>query len=452
MAIASWWKNDSPYSLPGSQVTVHTRTWKFHALRLFLAAVAVVLAGWSVGYTLPAVIIALAVYIGWHAINIWRLNRWLTESAAEVPRSRGIWSDLFQNINSLEQKNQRQKDHYREKMDEFQSLSDAFPDAVLILDEKGALSWINHAAMSLLDLRSPQDLGQSVTSLLRGPDFSNWLEEHDNAQNGEAANVLEMQSPAGDNTWLQISATPFRSNQRLIILRDITDVQNVERMRRDFVANFSHELRTPLTVLMGYLELLQQQPGRPMAGAIEKMQDQTRQMENMLNDLLELSRLQSSDIQSAEVFVDIPAMLTRLRSQVEELSQEKHQLLFDVQEGLHLRGNESDLESAFLNLLTNAVRYTLENGTIKVAWHDSPDGPCLSVRDTGIGIPSREIPRLTERFYRVGADRARQSGGTGLGLAIVKHVLNAHQASLIINSELNVGSEFICKFPAERKK
>jgi two-component system phosphate regulon sensor histidine kinase PhoR len=306
--------------------------------------------------------------------------------------------------------------------------------------------------MSLLDLRSPQDLGQSVTSLLRGQNFSSWLEAQKDAQAGDADFELEMQSPAGDNTWLQVSAKPFRNNQRLIILRDITDVQNVERMRRDFVANLSHELRTPLTVLMGYLELLQQQPGQTMAGAIDKMQDQARQMQNMLNDLLELSRLQSGELQSEEVIVDVPAMLNRLKAQAEELSQEKHQLLFDVQEDLHLCGYESDLESAFHNLLANAVRYTLENGTIRVNWHDSQDGPCLSVRDTGIGIPSRDIPRLTERFYRVDADRARKSGGTGLGLAIVKHVLNEHQASLVIKSELNVGSEFICKFPANRKR
>ena len=426
---------------------MHIRTWKFHALRLFLCALVVILAGWFIGYPLLAFNFALAIYILWHAFNIWRLNRWLTKSAEVVPKSYGIWADLFQSIDSLEQKNQRLKDDYEDRIDKFRSLSDAFPDAVLILDEKGALSWINHAAMSLLNLRSPQDLGQSVTSLLRGRDFADWLDAHNEAQNG-----LEMQSPAGDNTWLHVSAAPFRNKQRLIILRDITNVQNVERMRRDFVANLSHELRTPLTVLLGYLELLQQQAEGTMADAVERMESQARQMENMLNDLLELSRLQSNEIPGEEKFVDVPAMLIRLRTQAEELSQHKHELLFDVQEDLYLHGNESDLESAFHNLLANAIRYTLENGTITVNWYDSPDGPRLSVRDTGIGIPARDIPRLTERFYRVGADRARKSGGTGLGLAIVKHVLNSHQATLIIDSELNVGSVFTCNFPAGRKR
>ena len=431
---------------------MHVRTLKFHAFRLILGAASVVLAGWFIGYPLHAIILALVTYIIWHAVNIWRLKRWLAEPAGAVPKSYGIWADLFQSINSLEQKTQRQKDQYVEQIEKFQSISDAFPDAVLILDEKGVLSWFNHAAMTLLNLRSPRDLGQSVTNLLRGRDFADWLNAHTEAQNEEAQNGLEIQSPAGDNSWLHVSTMPFRNNQRLIILRDITNVKNVERMRRDFVANLSHELRTPLTVLLGYLELLQQQSGGTMADAIERMLGQARQMENMLNDLLELSRLQSSEIQTREEFVDVPAMLTRLRKQAGELSQQKHKLLFDVQEALCLCGNESDLESAFHNLLANAIRYTPEDGTITVTWRDNPDGPSLSVRDTGIGIRARDIPRLTERFYRVGADRARKSGGTGLGLAIVKHVLNSHQARLLINSELNVGSEFTCCFPAERKR
>lgn len=426
---------------------MQVRSWHFHALRLLLATAALLLTGWFFGNTLPIFLIALSIYIAWHSLNVWRFHRWLANPATKVPKSYGIWADLFQSINSIEQKRQSQKGHFREKIDQFKNLSDAFPEAVLVLDEKGTLSWINHAAMSLLQLRSPQDLGQSVTSLLRGPDFAKWLNDHSRGQSG-----LEMQSPRGDNTWLHVSAVPFQNGQRLIILRDITNVQNAERMRRDFVANLSHELRTPLTVMLGYLELLQQQSAGNMAEVIERMQAQAGQMENMLNDLLELSRLQSIENQNEEEPVDIPALLIRLRKQAEELSQARHELVFDVEENLFLSGNETDLESAFQNLLANAVRYTPESGRISVTWQDHPEGPSLSVRDTGIGIPARDIPRLTERFYRVGSDRARQSGGTGLGLAIVKHVLNSHQAELVINSELNVGSEFSCNFPAERKR
>jgi two-component system phosphate regulon sensor histidine kinase PhoR len=426
---------------------MNVKSWKFHGAILFLFAGAVLLVGWLIGYPVPALIIALAMYALWHVINFWRFHHWLQNAEGDPPASIGIWAGLFDKISALVQKNQRQNERDREMLAEFQSLTDSFPDALLILNDRGAISWANKAAMSLLLLRIPEDLGQLVTSFFRGAEFANWY-----AGWSDAEDELELHSPRSQNTWLKIKAVDLRDQRRLLILRDISNVQNVERMRRDFVANMSHELRTPLTVLLGYLELLEQQPQGKMSEAIKRMQIQGRQMQDMLNDLLELSRLQSDDVPTTDELVDVPAMLGRLRKQAEELSKGKHEIIFDVQDGLCLSGNAPDLESAFHNLLTNAVRYTLRNGTITVKWNEQEEGPRLSVRDTGIGIPKRDINRITERFYRVGSDRARQTGGTGLGLAIVKHALNAHQARLIIESELNSGSEFICIFPAERKR
>jgi two-component system phosphate regulon sensor histidine kinase PhoR len=225
----------------------------------------------------------------------------------------------------------------------------------------------------------------------------------------------------------------------------------VEQIRRDFVANISHELRTPLTVLQGYLELLQENESSDVSEAVARMLAQTAQMQMLLEDLLELSRLQSDEIHGEEEAVDIPAMLMQLKEQADELSRGRHELIFDVAPGLWMSGIASDLESAFGNLISNAIKYTPDGGTITVSWQDSEEGPQLAVRDTGIGVPGRDIPRLTERFYRVGSDRARQTGGTGLGLSIVKHVLNAHQATLKIESELGEGSVFTCTFPPERR-
>ncbi len=244
---------------------------------------------------------------------------------------------------------------------------------------------------------------------------------------------------------------PFQQDQWLIVLRDITELHNVEQVRRDFVANISHELRTPVTVFLGYLEMLQNHPEPEISSAVERMQTQALNMKSLLDDLLELSRLQSDEIQGEVQEIDIPAMVEQLKEQAEEISAGRHSLEFNVQPGIRLTGVATDLESAFRNLIINAIRYTPEKGRIMVSWLDSPDGPCFAVKDTGIGIPKRDLPRLTERFYRVGSGRGRQSGGTGLGLAIVKHVLNAHKANLVIRSELGEGSEFICQFPRERK-
>jgi len=300
--------------------------------------------------------------------------------------------------------------------------------------------------MQLLDLKDPADRGQTVTNLIRDPSFAVWLSVHDKIQG-----TLVIKCPLDDNIILQLSAVRFRKNQRLLILRDITDVHNTERMRRDLVANVSHELRTPLTVLIGYLEILKTQPEEPNPEAINRMFKQARQMYALLEDLLELSRLQDIDKQEGMVAVDIPALLAQLEEQAEDLSQGAHRFNFKVDADLKLHGVEADLKSAFQNLIVNAVKYTPDKGLIKVTWQETGGNLVLSVKDNGIGIPHRDIPRLTERFYRVGDDRNRKSGGTGLGLAIVKHVLNSHDARLEIHSEFGKGSEFRCVFPIERK-
>jgi two-component system phosphate regulon sensor histidine kinase PhoR len=421
-----------------------SRTAKHYSARFLIAAIVVLGIGWSVGHPLIALLIALAAYGIWNLANIYRLNRWLHAEGREVPQSFGVWSDIFDRISKLEKARKEQNEKYRNMIRDFQSLTDALPDATLVIDRNGNINWFNNTARLLLGLKVPEDLGQPVTNLLRGSDFANWL-----AVQSEVKSRLEMASPADENAWLSISAVDYREGERLLILRDITEVHNVNRVRRDFVANISHELRTPLTVLLGYLEMLQDTSGES-AEMVQKMRSQALQMQDLLADLLELSRLQSDRIVGEEEEVDVPAMLVQLREQVEEISRGRHDIVFEVESGVHLRGIAADIESAFRNLLVNAVNYTPAGGRIEVRWRATVHGAEMSVRDTGVGIPRRDIPRLTERFYRVASDRSRGSGGTGLGLSIVKHVLNAHQGRLLIESELGEGSEFRCVFGQER--
>jgi two-component system phosphate regulon sensor histidine kinase PhoR len=423
------------------------RSWKVHGAKLALAAAAVVAVGWLAGDLWAVAAVALSFYVTWHLVNLWRLSRWLRNPGAEVPESYGIWSDLYNNFDAMQKRNQKQEATYRSTIGEFRRLTDALPDATLVVDENDDITWFNVAARDLLGLRNPDDIGMPVTNLLRGTDFANWL-----AVQARIKSPLEIQSPRNDNIWLQVSAVTLRENERLIILRDFTDVHNVEQIRRDFVANISHEMRTPLTVIQGYLELLEQHESSEVSDAVKRMLTQTTQMQTLLSDLLELSRLQSDEIQGEEEVVDVPAMLMQIKEQAEEISRGGHELVFDIDRTLHLSGIAVDLESAFSNLVSNAVKYTPDGGRITVQWLDTEKGPQLIVSDTGIGIPRREIPRLTERFYRVGSDRARQTGGSGLGLAIVKHVLNAHEAELAIQSELGAGSQFRCAFPPDRAR
>ncbi|MDX1460469.1 MAG: phosphate regulon sensor histidine kinase PhoR, partial [Xanthomonadales bacterium] len=262
---------------------------------------------------------------------------------------------------------------------------------------------------------------------------------------------FEMTNPLNAHQHLQVSAVRYGEGQRLVIFRDVTDTHNLEKVRRDFVANVSHELRTPLTVLLGYLESMQDRSPEELRPAIAKMQSQAVNMNALLHDLLELSRLQRDENVSRAEDIDVPAMLAQLRELGQELSQGAHSIHFEVDEKLHLRGVAPDIESALRNLLQNAIRYTPEGGQVRVRWGLEHEEPVFEVLDNGPGIPRRDIPRLTERFYRVGSDRSRHRGGTGLGLSIVKHVLNAHGARLEIESELGEGSTFRCRFPAERR-
>ena len=424
-----------------------TRGLSFIAGRVLLTLLAAVLIGWLVGYPLLALLIATAALLAWQLYFLARLLRWIRSPGEDLPQARGAWADVFDGLNAIQTGTRRRLDRDRAMIGEFTSLTDAFPDATLVLDRNRMITWFNQAAQRMLNLREPNDLGRPVTNLIRDPAFADWL-----AVQGEVRSPLEMPSPRGDERWLTATAVPFRDDHRLIVLRDTTEVHRLERIRRDFVANISHELRTPLTVIQGYLELLDDHPSADVAEAVRKMLSQTVQMQALLNDLLELSRVQSGALKEGEEVVNVPALLMQLKEQAEELSRGAHDIDFDIDQRLQLVGHAPDLESAFRNLIGNAIKYTPKGGRITVSWQENPDGPCFRVADTGIGIPKRDIPRVTERFYRVGSDRARQTGGTGLGLAIVKHVLNAHKASLKIESQLGEGSSFSATFPAGRSR
>lgn len=423
------------------------KNWLSYVAKLMLMAAIIGFAGWMTGHFLLSLVIAAVAYIAWHITNLWRLYLWVNEPDREVPQGTGLWSDIFDGINFMGIRTRDQLSKTRALSAGLKNLTDAFPDAMLVVNQDGVISWLNAAAARLLRYDISAIIGRPLTSHLRDPEFAKWL-----PIDPQAKNPLDMPSPLQDGRWLTARAATLNENDQLVILRDTTGFHNVEQMRRDFVANISHELRTPLTVLRGYLELLEDNPSEDVSQSANRMLGQALQMQRLLDDLLELSRLQSAELRGEDELVNVPAMLNQLREQAEDLSRGNHRIQCSVDSQLFLSGVGPDLESAFRNLITNAVKYTPRGGTISVTWERTAHGPRLTVSDTGIGIPGRDIPRVTERFYRVGSDRARETGGTGLGLAIVKHVLNSHQAQLGITSELGLGSEFTCTFPDQRAR
>ncbi|OHC83533.1 MAG: phosphate regulon sensor histidine kinase PhoR, partial [Sideroxydans sp. RIFOXYD2_FULL_59_7] len=256
-----------------------------------------------------------------------------------------------------------------------------------------------------------------------------------------------------DDLILSIKLISYGENQRLLISRDITQLQRIETMRRDFVANVSHELRTPLTVVNGFVETLQAMPSRDneMAQrALYLMGEQTDRMEHLVDDLLTLSRLEDDQNRLREEKVEVGTLLEEVTRDGKLLSNGRHRIELRENCGANLNGSREELRSAFSNLVSNAIRYTPDGGSIDVRWSQHDGHALFAVQDSGIGIAQQHIARLAERFYRVDRSRSRETGGTGLGLAIVKHVAMRHQARLHIVSEEGRGSTFSIIFPVAR--
>ena len=319
----------------------------------------------------------------------------------------------------------------------------ALRDAVILLNEDDNLEWWNQAAQDLLSLQEG-DTGKSIFDFIRVPEFRQYYQT--TTTHDEGVHIESWQDP---KRYLKCELTPF-GDEKLLIIYDVTRLQHLEEMRRDFVANVSHELRTPLTVMMGYLENFSDQPDMPphWRRGFELMTQQTARMNRIVNDLLLLSRIEIEESHELN-YIDMTRLLTNVYDDAQAYNQEyKHSihLQIDTYDGLY--GSEMYLNSALSNLVVNAIKYTPKGGNITISWTRTSDGCRFAVEDDGIGIAPEHIARLTERFYRIDKGRSRATGGTGLGLAIVKHVLYQHEANLQIESVEGVGSTFSMVFPA----
>ena len=318
------------------------------------------------------------------------------------------------------------------------------PDGVVIMDDVLFLEWCNPVAEQHLGLKMATDKGMRVTNLVRSPEFIDYIIL------GRYDEPLTLKL---DERKLIVRLIPFENRRQILVTHDVTELDKIDQMRRDFIANASHELRTPLTVINGFLEIAHTQPDldpETRARHLELMVDQGKRMQNLVDDMLVLTRLESLDYPVREEVLDMHNLLEQVRAEGEALSagRQKVSLKFN---GPRLKGSQDELRSAIGNLVSNAVRYTPEGGDITIRWFENEQGPCCSVSDTGIGIKPEHIARLTERFYRVDKGRSRETQGTGLGLAIVKHVLARHDAQLRIESEAGKGSTFTIQFPARSR-
>ena len=421
--------------------------WTFALARLAGILLVGLCAGLLIGPIWVWVLVAACLYLGWQLLNLYRLDRWLRlRSQIDPPVIGGIWGDIIGQVVRLHRRKNYHKQRLVQLYRELRHSTTALPDGVIILSKQREIVWFNRQAARLLGLRRPIDVGLRIDNLIRSPEFAHYLHGDD------FAIPLVIRPPVQLDIYLSLQLVPYGGGQSLLLVRDVTRQMRLEAMRKDFVANASHELRTPLTVISGYLDTLADDATIDHAweGPIRDMRAQAQRMNAIIADLLELSRLESTEGEAPREPIDVPHMLERMqRDALASLERPRHVLLeLDSPEGLY--GAAHEIESAFTNLLVNGLKYTLAEGTVRMRWWTDEEGAYFSVIDTGIGIPAEHIPRLTERFYRVDAGRSRGQGGSGLGLAIVKHALQRHSGWLEVQSTEGKGSTFTCRFPPER--
>lgn len=384
-----------------------------------------------------------------HHRYLQRMLNWISGPLdAPVPDANGIWGDFVSRMNRRVKTRQQEKSQLEQVLEQFQSALEALPDGVIFMDQHRRILWMNKLAVDMLDLLPTQDKGTPIEHLIREPEFVSYL------LSNHFSEPLIYHPSRRDQACYMISLISYGTDRLLLTARDLTRLEKLENIRRDFVANVSHELKTPLTVISGFIETLQTHHETLSPEKRQRYLDlamtQAGQMNRLVQDLLTLSSLESRASLEDEAVVAIYPLVTELIDSAEALSQGKHQISIDIPRELAIRGSASALRSIFGNLINNAVNYTQAGGSIRVNWRMTEDEGCFSVTDTGIGIPQKHLPRLSERFYRVDHGRSREGGGTGLGLAIVKHALSRHQGHMTVQSKENVGSTFEACFPIGR--
>jgi len=427
------------------------RTVLGQALKAPAVVAAVTLGAWLAagnGSALLVLTIGAVALIAFHLRQLKLLDDWAAGPlGAQVPEGRGVWAQVFAALHRRMRARSAYERDLRQIIERFQQASAAIPDGIVVLDAANRIEWANARAQPQLGLDLAQDRGQPIVNLVRHPEFHRYLEA------GDYGTSIVVRSQREPNRSLALQLVPFATEQKLLMSRDVTELETVARMRRDFIASVSHELKTPLTVISGFIETLEDidVDERQRRRFLELMQEQARNMRRLVADLLTLSALESDQNPVHEEHFDVVPLLLALSNDAKALSKGAHRIDLEIRDAGTVVGSRDEIASAFGNLVTNAVRYTPPQGTIRLAWRIDDDGEgVFSVIDSGIGVAPEDIPRLTERFYRVDRSRSRATGGTGLGLAIVKHVLLRHQADLAITSDPGKGSTFAVRLPARR--
>ncbi|MCS6766799.1 MAG: phosphate regulon sensor histidine kinase PhoR [Candidatus Protistobacter heckmanni] len=425
-------------------------------LLLQLAAVALAAVAGLLRGTKPAIwcaIVLVCAMLVYQVRQIGLLLRFMARPEPDaLPRGFGIWEEVYYRLNGVMRRLQRETQQAQLEHARFIQAIQASPNGVVMLDRSDHIEWCNSVAEQHFRLDNHRDQLQKIQHLVRQPVFIEYL------SGGDFHDPIVMRDMgARGQTTLSVQLIPYGEGRKLLASQDITQIEKTETTRRDFVANVSHELKTPLTVLAGFLETVRDLPlsEEDRQRYIETMHSQAMRMQSLVDDLLTLAKLEGNTAPPEDKIMPMGLTMERLRADADALSGGRHRIQMECDADWDLAGSEVELMSVFGNLVSNAVRYTPDGGTIKFSWHGPVPGQegstaNFSVQDSGIGIAAEHLPRLTERFYRVDRGRSRSTGGTGLGLSIAKHVLSRHNATLDVQSEIGKGSTFTARFQPSR--
>jgi two-component system phosphate regulon sensor histidine kinase PhoR len=426
---------------------VYRPAWQ-HVIALVVSLLIVLAIGWLAGRPALYAALFLSAIAAWQAWNLIRYERWLRlRASTKPPNMNGLWGEAVATSHRMQRRKVFHKRRVLVLLREFRRMTSAMPDGAILLSGTHEILWFNRTAGRWLELRRKIDYGIRIENLIRHPEFVEYVEK------GGAGTPPRLHLQKNSDRWLQFNLVATNNwGLQLLIIRDVTNEARLEHMRRDFVANASHELRSPLTVIGGYLDALADDTTIDPAWRepVREMQRQSDRMRGIVQDLLELSRLEAGGGEAEQTPVDVGGMLALLRKEVLSRPDRPSDVTLRLESDAQVLGAETELHSIFDNLISNAVKYTPTEGKVRIRYWTDAAGAHVEVADTGIGIPASHVPRLTERFYRVDAGRSRKMGGSGLGLAIVKHALQRHGGHLEIESEEGVGSTFSCHFPPDR--
>ncbi len=426
-------------------------TWLSEFNRILLVFVPCILVGLITGHLTLFFILGLIIYGLWTARQLVTLKQWLDCGACvdEAPEYLGIADQHVSSIVDLQKNHQVGKTKLENLITHYKEMISALPDAVVIMTSSGEIKSANQAAHDLLKIDPVRDINTRITQLVRRPAFIDYFSAHKFDQ------PLEIRGSSDHEPELSVRIIPFGESKLVLIAEDMSQSARIYEMRRSFISNASHELRTPLTVILGYLESLSiyQELSADCKAAIKSAEAQAQRMKQLVEDLLTLSRLESTTtvVKDSEA-IPVASLIADV---VEEARLStwftNHDVSTQIETNVMLKGDLQEIHSLISNLINNAVKHTDAGSTIKVIWKLNEDDTLqFIVEDNGQGIAPEHLEKLTERFYRVDAGRSREKGGTGLGLSIVKHIVGRHEGTLKIESQIGLGSTFICSFPAHR--